>query len=417
MKIKFLMIGILGLISTATFAQKGELSTAQSELDKYQGLKSQPTLAKPSLTKAQEAIDKAAANEKTATMPLTWAVKASVYAALVESSDQNAPETALPYFNTASEALKKAEDLDKKGENKKWIDDAKSILGRYQANKGAKEFNAGKFDDAYKSFDYFRSMNPEDTTAMLYTAMAAYNAKKYPEAATNYSKLLATKYSKADSTYSDMVNAYLLAKDTAGAIKAIDEGLGKFPKQGKLRAYQIDLALRQGKQKEIIEKLNNAIAADPKNKDLYYYAGIAYGQVADSYTAAKIAKAAPAAKATMEAEKKQYSDKAAEMYKKVLELNPNSFEANLNLGFVYLSPAIDTYNAANKLPANKQKEYTAQVAKANAMFDMAKPYVLKAVELNPKSEDALNGLMTYYKGKRDEANAAKIAAQIKALQK
>ena len=119
----------------------------------------------------------------------------------------------------------------------------------------------------------------------------------------------------------------------------------------------------------------------------------------------------------MEADKKSSYDKAAEMYKKAIELDPNYFEANLNLGFVYLSPAIDTYNAANKLPANKQKEYTAQIAKASAMFDAAKPYLLKAVELNPKSVDALNGLMTYYKGKRDDANANKIDAQIKALGK
>ncbi|RFZ94336.1 tetratricopeptide repeat protein [Mucilaginibacter conchicola] len=415
MKIKFLMIGVLGLISTATFAQKGELSTAQSEFDKYQGLKSQPALAKPALAKAQEAIDKASANEKTSTMPLTWAVKASIYAGLIEASDQNAPETALPFFNTASEALKKAQELDTKGENKKWIDNAKITLAQYQGNKGAKEFNAGKFEDAYKSFDYYRSMNPEDTTALLYTAMAAYNAKKYPEAATNYAKLVTTKYSKADSTYADLVSTYLIAKDTANALKAIDEGLTKYPKHSKLRAHQIDIALKQGKQKEVVDKLTSAIAADPKNRDLYYYAGLAYSQAADSYTAAKIAKAAPAAKATMEAEKKQNSDKAAEMYKKAIEIDPNYFEATLNLGFVYLSPAIDTYNAANKLPANKQKEYTAQIAKAGAMFDAAKPYLLKAVELNPKSADALNGLMTYYKGKRDDANANKIAAQIKAL--
>jgi len=39
MKIKLLMAGLLGLVSATTFAQKGELSTAKSEYDNYEGLR------------------------------------------------------------------------------------------------------------------------------------------------------------------------------------------------------------------------------------------------------------------------------------------------------------------------------------------------------------------------------------------
>lgn len=413
MKIKFLMIGVLGLISTVAFAQK-EVNNAQSEYEKYENLKSQPTLAISSLNKAKEAIDKAVADPKTANLPKTWAVKASVYAGLVESSDEKNPEAAMSNFTIAAEAVKKAQELDTKGENKKIIESANGILGRYQGNKGAKEFNDQKYDEAYKSFDYYRSTNPEDTTAILYTGMAAFNAKNYPAAITNYSKLVTTKYSKNEAVYNDLARAYIMNKDTAGAVKLINEALVKYPKNANMRANQIDLSLKQGKQKELLETLLPAIQADPKNKDLYYYAGLIYSQTADTYTK-RIDKATAATKAGLEAEKKQNLDKAAEMYKKAIEVDPNYFEANLNLGFVYLSPAIDMFNAANKLPANKQKEYTAMMAKASAQFDLAKPYVLKAVELNPKSEDALSALLTYYKGKRDDANAAKINAQIKAL--
>jgi hypothetical protein len=38
--------------------------------------------------------------------------------------------------------------------------------------------------------------------------------------------------------------------------------------------------------------------------------------------------------------------------------------------------------------------------------------LLKAVELNPKSPEALNNLLTYYKGKQDAVNIAKINKQI-----
>ena len=87
----------------------------------------------------------------------------------------------------------------------------------------------------------------------------------------------------------------------------------------------------------------------------------------------------------------------------------------MNLGYDLINPAIDTYNGANQLPANKQKEYDVQIAKANALFDLAKPYLLKAVELNPKSVDALANLKTYYIGKKDMANANDIQKKIDAL--
>jgi len=61
---------------------------------------------------------------------------------------------------------------------------------------------------------------------------------------------------------------------------------------------------------------------------------------------------------------------------------------------------------AVKLPANQQKQYEAMRAKADAQFDLALPYLQKAVALNPKSADALTNLRNYYRGKYDPAPAA-----------
>jgi tetratricopeptide (TPR) repeat protein len=414
MKIKFLMLGLLGLISVTAFAQKGELNTAQSEFEKYEGLKTQPALGLPSLNKAKESIDKASANQKTANLPQTYAVKANIYGSLAQLD--TVATTSLPLFTTADEALKKAKELDAKGENKKLIDNANGILAQYQLNKGVKEYQSGKYDLAYKSFDFYRTVMPEDTNAILYTGLASLNAKNYPAAITNYNKLVTTKYSKVESVYGELAGIYLANKDTTGALKAVTDGLGKYPNSAELRRTEIEISLQQGKQKEVLDKILSAISNDPKNKNLYYYAGLVYSQVADA-AAQKIAKATAASKVTLQTEKAQNFQKAADMYKKALEVDPNYFEANLNMGYVIIAPAIDSYNAANKLPANQQKAYDAAMAKATAQFDQAKPYLLKAVELNPKSPDALNNLLTYYKGKKDDANIAKITAQLNALPK
>ena len=62
MKIKVLMAALFGLITVTAFAQKGELSNAQSAYEKYDGLaRANYAIAKPSLTEAKTAIDKAAA--------------------------------------------------------------------------------------------------------------------------------------------------------------------------------------------------------------------------------------------------------------------------------------------------------------------------------------------------------------------
>jgi tetratricopeptide (TPR) repeat protein len=413
MKIKFLMTGLLAFITATTFAQK-DVTTAQSEYEKFEGLRSQPALAIPSLNKAKEAIDKAVLNQKLAALPQTYAIKASVYGSLAELD--TVATTSLPLFTTAEEALKKSKELDTKGENKKLIDNANVTLARYQLNKGVKEFQAQKYDQAYKSFEFYRSVLPEDTNAIFYTGLAAANAKNYPAAITNYNKLVTTKYSKVEGVYNDLVMLYLNNRDTTGALKTITDALVKYPNNADLRRTEIEISLQQGKQKEVLDKITSAIANDPKNKNLYYYAGLVYSNIGDA-AAQKIAKATPANKTALQAEKDQNFQKAADMYKKAIEIDANYFEANLNLGYVIISPAIDAYNAANKLPTNQQKAYDAAMAKANAQFDQAKPYLLKAAELNPKSYDALNNLLTYYKGKKDAANIAKINAQIAALPK
>jgi tetratricopeptide (TPR) repeat protein len=416
MKIKLLMAGLLGLVSATAFAQKGELNTAKEEYEKYSGLRGQPAMlamAGKSLTTAKESIDKAAANDKTATLPLTYAVKGSIYSAL--AVQDTVATTSLPLFNTAEEALKKAKEVDTKGENKKMIDEAYLNLAQYQLTKGVKEYSSGKYDLAYRSFDFYRTVLPEDTNAIYYTGLAAANGKNYPAAISNYSKLVTTKYSKNAGVYLDLSSLYLANHDTTGALKTVSEGVTKYPASSELRKREIEISLQTGREKEVTDKIQAALANDPKNKTLYYYAGLTYSQTADNYVKEAAATKDAAAKAKLQASKAEAYVKAGEMYKKALEIDPNYFEANLNYGYVILNPAIDAYNAANKLPANKQKEYDAAVAKAKAQFELAKPYLVKAVELQPKSLDALQNLRTYYLGVKDDANATKLKAQIDAL--
>ncbi|MCC8426043.1 lipopolysaccharide assembly protein LapB [Mucilaginibacter sp. UR6-11] len=420
MRVKFLIAGLMAVATTTAFAQKYELNNAKETYDKYVTLNKVAatyTEADKNLIASKESIDKAAANAKTANLPLTYAVKAAVYATYALRDTSKAKT--IGFFNTADEALKKAKELDATGENKALILEAANNLAQYQLNKGVADFKDKNFDLAYKDFDYFHNLFPEDTTALYYSGLAAVAGSNYPAALTAYSKLLPLKFSKKETIYMDMSSIYLTTKDTVNALKIASEGVEKFPNSSDLRRREIEVSLQAGKAHEILGKIQAAIANDPKNKNLYYYAGLTYTSFG-SNTGSDIDKLKKGSKdaaaiAALQAKKDNYFAQAVEMYKKALEIDPDYYEANLNIGYAYLAPAIDLYNAANQLPPSKQKEYTAAIAKSTAQFELAKPYLIKATELNPKSKDALINLKNYYLGTKDTANATAIQKRIEAL--
>jgi tetratricopeptide (TPR) repeat protein len=395
MKMKFLMTGLVSLISISTvFAQKGVLSDAKDAYDKYEVLRAQPKMAKPNLDNAKTLIDKAAANEKTSNLPQTYAVKGAVYSSLALLDTVSSTST--PLFITADEALTKAKELDTKAENKKLIETSYRNLAQYKYNKGVKDYHAANYAGAYESFNYYRTVLPDDTNAIYLTGLAAVNAKMYNEAITNYSNLVTTKYSNSMNIYNDLITIQLMKKDTAAAIKTVGEAIAKYPNNANLTNREIQLYLQTGRIKEVSDKLDKAISLDPKNKSLYYYSGY------------------------ISLQQKAY-DKAIVQFTKSTDIDPDYFDANLSLGYCYLNPGIDIFNAANKMeisrtnPKASQAKYDAMSAQAVAMFDKAKPYLEKAVAKDPKSYDALLALKKVYLGKKDNVNANLIQKKLDAI--
>jgi len=393
MKIKFLITGICLISAASVFAQKGELSNAQDEYNSFSALRGQKTgaladKATTSLNNAKVSIDKASANAKTANLPATYAVKGAVYASL--ALRDTAASTSTPLFATAEDALKKAKELDTKGENKKLIDDAYSELIQYKFNFGVKAYQGAKYDLAYDDFNFFKTQRPDDTTALYLTGLSAAAAKQYDNAIDSYTKLTTKTYSKKPEVYSDLAYVYLQKHDTTNAIKVVTEGADKYPLDPKLTKREIELNLQVGQQAKVLEKLEKAIANDPKNKALYYYGGLAYSQTKD------------------------YA-KAEAMYRKAIEIDPDYFDANLNLGALLLQPGNQLYNTAQKLDVKKQKEYDDDMAKATTYFETAKPVIMKAVELNPNSYEALYNLKVYYLGTRNMAQATATQKKMDAI--
>ena len=422
MKIKLLMTGLLGFVSVAAFAQKGELNNAKDKYDSYsieQANKITKVQGLKDLADAKTSIDKASVNDKTASLPLTFALKGAIYAG--EVTQDSIPANKIADFAIANDALKKAQTLDSvKQENKTLIHQSFLTLAQYKFELARTQFQEKKYEDAYKSFDFYRQLAPTDTLALYVTGLSATNAgytnpKYFSYAIDSYSKLLNTNYSKNAGIYYDLSSIYLANKDTANALKTVSDGVAKYPSDGDLRKREIEIGLMSGKIDVLLSKIQSAIAADPKNKTLYYYLGLTYTQTGDALSAQQKKTKVAADKAALESKKLDAYHLAADQYKKALDIDPGYFEVILNLGYVLLNPAIDEYNAANQLPSSKQKEYDATVAKSKADFELARPYIEKAVALMPKSYDALNNLKTYYLGTQNTAKANDTQKQMDAL--
>jgi len=402
----------LGLFTTAAFAQTGAVSDAQGAIKKYQVFKTTGlSNVMPTLMDGKKAIDKAAANDKTANLPVMFATKADLYAILAYVDSVNRPT----YYPVAEEALKKAKDGDTKGEFKTYTDEATQHLAGINEKEGVSQYKAGKFEAAYSAFDKFRTLMPEDTDAVYFTALSAYNVKNYDAALANYNKLAALKSAKGPIAYSNIVNIYLMKKDTAAALKAVGEGVARFPTNADLRQRQIVFMINSGHSKDAVDLIQGAIANDSKNEQLYYMGGVTYTKMGDALAAQQKKLKDQAAKDKIEAEKLDDYAKAADFYKKAVDLKPDFFEANYNLGLMLMKPALDVLVDAENLPASKQKEYDAAVARAASMVDVAKGPIEKAIALEPKSPDALMNLKVFYLIKKDKANADATQAKINSM--
>ncbi len=385
-KALIMSIAFVGFSITA-FGQKSALNSAKSDYDSYTTLKAaSPNLAEPKIKSAKEAIDKASQHDKTKNDPLTWTYRAMIY------SDMAAAPNADPGLATeALNSLNKAKELDQAGANKANIERASLMLAQSHLVKGVDFYQKNNFVEAYKEFDKGSTYAPKDTTLNYYAGVAAMQAKDYKNAINKFKEVLpVSNFSNLENVYANLSYLYATQKDTAEAIRIAGEGASKFPKSSDLATREIEYSLMAGRQKEVIEKITAQMTKEPTNKLYPFYLGIAYNASNDT-------------------------KKAEEAYKKAIEIDPNYSDAYTNIGGLIMNSGIDLYNAANKLPANKQTEYAAAMKKAQAEFDRAFPYLAKTVELNPKSEIALKNLKTYYTIKKNEAKVKEIDEKLKAL--
>jgi tetratricopeptide (TPR) repeat protein len=230
---------------------------------------------------------------------------------------------------------------------------------------------------------------------------------------------------KDPSNVQNMVNLAILYDNvgikTNQEIRELKEkmgtGSGVEDAEKQLQSEKDKLGIYEGE----IKRISSRLKAQPKSADLKRQ----LSEVTASRDEAKTnvakyeeelktarAKSNNSEKATMEKQladlEKKYSDNrnlTMETYKKVLEVDPNNYDALFNLGVIYFNDAVELKREVDNMNMQEYQQRGKEVeGRVCGRFQKAKPYFEKAVKIK-QDEDAtttlenLNNVLTQFEAK------------------
>ena len=357
MKKLILSVGIMSL-SVFAYAQKSEVSEAKKSWDLFQAMNQAQNLKKnlENLNKGLAHTDLAIAHEKTKNLAEPWALRASMASAVALLDTLN-EANALAKQKIAEEAIVKATELDKKGDQKENLANAQINIANAIQSRGVRAYNKKDFATAFKIFTEITERNPTDTSMFLNAGVAAKQVGNYAGAVKNFKKVISFNVPEAKNLFLEAINIELInLKDTAAGLASIEEALVKFPDDPDFVGTQTDIYIVRGEIEKSQVSLNKLIAKDP-NKAIYHFL----------------------------------------------------------LGETYYKQALLVQDQRVKLDAKKVKEYNALTAKMTALIDKSLPYYKKAQELDPKAVHTLEALKQIYAFKNDTKAYEETNKLLKAL--
>jgi tetratricopeptide (TPR) repeat protein len=239
-------------------------------------------------------------------------------------------------------------------------------IGLY--NTGYTAYTAEDFATAYTDFslalplikyDVDGLLKQNNLTTEVLEQMMAFSAMNNgeDEKAILALSALVKKRSLESSIYSSLAKLHLKGGDTSAALSVIQSGKQINEADKNLINMELDIYLKQGRSKELIVKLDAAIADDPGNTIYYFARAISYEGLNET-------------------------EKAAADYDKILEINPEYYDAAYNKGVMYLnkiSNIVDELNGEYKPSIIEKKE-----AEINGLYKLALVQFENVFENNEK---------------------------------
>jgi len=343
------------------------------------------------LDKARTDIDKAIVNEKTSGKAKTWYTRGEIYQGMMDSpiySKQLQPGEGV---QKAYESYSKTIELDTKdGEFGKQAVAKMDNLYGHAFNDAVNSYNAKEYDKAIENYKLASKIKPQDTTAVLYSAYASEAKQDYAGAKASYNQLLGMNY-KSVTLYSRLLQMAKQQNDNAEAAKVLQQALVAYPNNKTFMLEDLNISLASGKGEEALNKITKTIAADPTNSNLYAVRGSMYDQ-------------------------QKKTDLALADYRKAIELDPNNFDAQFNLGVSNYNKAADAYTKASKMDLKTYQVSGKKLeAEGKKYFEASVPYFEKALQLQPDDRNTLASLQKVYFRLGRTADSERLNAKLQSL--
>ncbi|MFY0643252.1 MAG: hypothetical protein JXR19_02180 [Bacteroidia bacterium] len=337
--------------------------TSSAQTWNVNGVEFMYTQVAPDMAEALRMIDLAAEHPKTKASAKMFYFRGLTYLKIAtEYPDLGADHP--DALDVAHTSFNKSIENDSKN---KWTEKAKGHLlnvaiGFY--NIGLNSYEAAEYQAAVDAFNKALPLLKYDVNGDLkraqlteeeITRMIAYSAlgmENNDLAITNFKSLINLGYDDP-SIYVGLAQLQLIEGDTAAAMTTIASGRDMFELEKDLINMELDLYLKQGRSQELIDKLNNAIDQDPENTVYYFARAISYEE---------LDKIEPDG---------GYTALAEADYDKIMELDPEYYDAFYNKGVMYVNKVSALVDEMQSKGIYSPKEVAVYTEKINANYRSA----------------------------------------------
>jgi Tfp pilus assembly protein PilF len=390
MKNTLLALAIVGgsFISNHSLAQKTVETSAALEYKKYNEflMKGDVEAAKKSLVKAKSFVDQAAEHPDTKESAKTNYYKGQIYSNFLTLGmvSQDTSFIKLAGENVLNEAIA-AFKLGYNVPNGKFDSDIKdAVFGKKLEIERFTSllYQNGNFKEALELYDIQVSLsdaiNMVDSLSTFNAGICAEKDENFAIAAQRYKRCAEIGY-KAPDIYVLASTALRKDKKPGEAKAIISEGRKKYPSDRGMLLELVNTSIDEGNSAEAEKSLQEAIASDPKNKQLYYVIGTIYIDL-------------------------KQNDKAEVALNKAIELDPNYADAQYQLGAHLLGVAGQQKEDASRLKFG-DVNYDILMAQSDENYKKALVPLEAYITNQPNDKDVLTILFQIHKNLKNTEKA------------
>ncbi len=395
---KLFFTAALSLLAMGVFAQKKVLKSAEK------------AFKKGAYEEAVALAKQASENPETTSNPDVYILLGKISLqefANSDFADLDEARTSMAYFNQALEYSDEngKEDILAKpfflpGEDKKPIKERKlaaggdmmGLLELYITEESNKALDGEDYEKAYPLLEMTYMMDSSIIERAFFTAYSAEQAENKEVALKYFKKVLGydQEYANKSYAYSQIISYSIELKEYDEALKMIRKAKEVYPDEKLYADWEVEVLLQADKMDEALKNLETIIAAGNGSKQTYYTLSFLYLSN-DNW------------------------EKAIEISRKAIELDPDYIEAYYVLGTGIFNQGADLTTEANA-EVDDEAKYQALKAKSLEKFKEAMPIFEKLIADNDKDVFYLRPLSTIYDQLSMDTKRDEILAKLDALE-